>query len=247
MILIGSSAIKHYYSDFKREPKDLDYIVNTDSKLKSNNGIEYLQNPILYNKYKPFTNTVISLDDLTTLKASHLFWNINWNKHMFDLQFLLSKGNKIDTELFFILYDFWNIYHSKNKRSDLKMSKDEFFTNAINYNTMQHDDLHKILNRVPIYSLILKDGKEVELCEDKFKALSHEQKINLVSEEIMVMAYERYKDLNYKLAYTKMLKKFIIKHAPKFSLQFILENYIEIRKPKFNYIKQIENEINRIN
>jgi len=33
MILIGSSAIKHWYPDFKREPKDLDYIVGEDEIL----------------------------------------------------------------------------------------------------------------------------------------------------------------------------------------------------------------------
>jgi hypothetical protein len=246
MILIGSKAIKHYYPEFKRDPKDIDYIVNTDSKLKSGNGIEYLQNPIIYNKYKPFTNTVISKSDLTTLKASHLFWNINWDKHMFDLQFLLGNGNKIDTDLFFSLYNYWNEFHGKNKRSDLKMTKEDFFTNKINYDTMQHDDLHKILNPNPIYESILKDGKEVELCELKYNNLTHENKLNLIREEVMVMAYERYKKYGYKIAYIKMLKKFIISHAPKFTLIFILENYIELHKPKINFIKTIENgKINR--
>lgn len=241
MILIGSSAIKHYYVDFKRTPKDLDYIVNTNSKLKSIKGIEYLQNPIIYNKYKPFTNTVINLNDLTTLKASHLFWDINWDKHMFDLQFLLSKNNEINESLFWELYNYWNIYHGKNKRSDLKMNKDAFFTNKVNYNTLEHDECHKLLNKVPIYSLILKDGKEVELCENKYNHLTHEQKIDLIREEVMVMAYERYKHLGYKIAYSKMLKKFIISHAPKFTLLFILKNYIELHKTKINFIKIIEN------
>ncbi len=244
MILIGSKAIKHYFPEFKREPKDIDYIVNVDSRLKSENGIEYLQNPIIYNKYKPFTNTIISLNDLTTLKASHLFWNINWNKHMFDLQFLLSKGCGIDESLFFELYSYWSVYHGKNKRSDLKMSKEDFFNNAINYNESQHDDLHLIINPIPIYTLVLKEGKEVELCENKFNNLTHEQKLDFVREEVMVMAYERYKDLNYKIAYSIMLKKFIISLAPKFSLLFILKNYIELHKSKINFIKIIENGIN---
>jgi hypothetical protein len=245
MILIGSSAIKHLFPDFNREPKDIDYIVNIDSKLKSENGIEYLQNPIIYNKYKPFTNTVISKDDLVTLKASHLFWNINWQKHMFDLQFLLNKGCKIDSILFNNLYDYWQTFHGKNKRSDLKMTKEDFFTNKINYDTAQHDDLHLIINPTPIYSTILEDGKEVELSEEKYNQLTHEQKIELIREEVMVMAYERFKDLDYKIAYSRMLKKFIISHAPKFTMIFILENYIELHKPKFNYIKKIEDGINK--
>ncbi len=243
MILIGSKAIKHHYQDFKREPKDTDYIVHSGCTLKSF-GIEYLENQIIFDRYYyDNNNVVITPNDLATLKASHLFWNINWDKHMFDLQFLLSKGNEIDPILFKKLYDHWNVYHGKNKRSDLKMTKEDFFTNAINYDTLQHDDLHKILNPVPVYSTILKDGKEVELCELKFNKLSHEDKLNLIREEVMVMAYERYKSLGYKIAYIRMLKKFIISHAPEFTLIFILENYIELHKPKINFIKTIENGV----
>lgn len=241
MILIGSKAIKHYYPDFKREPKDIDFAIDSNEFVYKKQGIEYLENPVLIKYFKD--EPVLNLSALTTLKASHLFWNINWDKHMFDLQFLLSKGNKIDSNLFKELYDFWNVYHGKNKRSDLKMTKEDFFTNAINYYTMQHDEMHTILNPVPIYTTILKDGKEVELCELKFNKLSHEDKMNLIREEVMVMAYERHKSLNYKLAYTKMFKKFIIKHAPEFTLIFILENFLQLRKPNINFINKIENEL----
>jgi len=238
MILIGSKAIRYHYPDFKREPKDIDYVVF--ERQKHDKGIEYLFNPV----FEGYGFEIMQPNDLCTLKASHLFWNINWDKHMFDLQFLLKKGCTINPELFWKLYEFWNSYHSKNKRSDLKMTKDDFFNNAINYNVHQHDDLHKILNSVPIYTLILKDGKDVELCESKYNQLTHEQKLDLVREEVMVMAYERYKSLGYKIAYNKMLKKFIISHAPKFTLIFILENYIELTKCKTNFIKLIENGIN---
>lgn len=34
-VIIGSSSIKHYFPDFKREPKDLDYVVDTDIKNTS--------------------------------------------------------------------------------------------------------------------------------------------------------------------------------------------------------------------
>lgn len=238
MILIGSSAIKLHYPDFNRIPKDIDYAVNDKLKSKEN-GVEYLYNPILYKYYS--NETVLNATALTTLKASHLFWDINWNKHMFDLQFLLSKGNKIDETLFFELYEFWNEYHGKNKRSDLKMDKSEFFTNAINYDVLEHDKVHEILNKTPIYKLILKDGKEVELCENKYNKLTHGQKLDLVKEEVMVMAYERYKNLGYKIAYVKMIKKFIISHAPIFTLIFILNNFKELHKTNINFIKLIEN------
>ncbi len=121
------------------------------------------------------------------------------------------------------------------------MSKEDFFTNSINYETNGHDEIHKILNSIPIYTKILKDGCEVELDEEKYNMLSKNDKLDLVREEVYNMAWERYKHLDYRVAYNKMLKKFIISHAPKFSLIFILENYIELQKCQKNYFKIIEN------
>lgn len=255
-ILIGSKAIKYWFPDFPREPKDTDYILfefQNYGVIKTP-GVEYLHNKIISDLYleqhkhnsvnKPL---VLNPNDLCTLKASHLCWDINWSKHMYDLQFLLRKGCKIDWSLFWKLYNYWNEVHSKNKRSDLKMSKEDFFDNAINYNENEHDEIHKLLNPIPVYTLVLKDGAEVELDELKFHNLSYEQKLNFVREECYVMAWERYGKMNYRFAYAKMLKKFIISHAPLFSLPFILENYIELqKKPIINFIKTINNGLQTI-
>lgn len=245
MILIGSKAIKHHYPDFPRTPKDTDYAVGVSEKglYPYIKGMEFLPNPILDKLYAPHNGVeeLCSVEHLTTLKASHLMWNLNWDKHMFDLQFLLKKGNKINEPLFWELYDYWNEYHGKNKRSDLKMSKDEFFDNAVNYDTNSHDETHLILNPVPIYTKILRDGCDVELDEEKYKALSHEDKMNLFREEIMVMANERFKHLGFRHAYDRMVKKFIISHCPKFALIDILVNYIEIHKAPYNFIEKINN------
>lgn len=240
MILIGSKAIKHHYPDFKREPKDFDFA--TETEIKGTPGCEFIPIPILTKKYN---SDVLNPMALTALKASHLCWDINWDKHMFDLQFLLSKGNKIDPSLFLQLYKYWNKFHSENKRSRLNQSKKDFFTNAINYNEHEHDYLHTLLNPIPVYTLVLKDGKEVELCANKFSNLSHEQKLEFIREEVMVMAYERFKKLPYFQAYSKMLRKFIRDHAPLFSLIFILENYKELSKPKFNYYDTIKTKLQR--
>lgn len=241
MILIGSSAIKHWFPDFTREPKDKDYVV--ESGFRNSRETEYLCNPVLFSHANGAA--ILEPNDLATLKASHLCWDINWGKHMYDLQFLLSKGCKINTELFFKLYHFWNEYHGKNKRSDLKMSKEDFFTNAINYNEHEHDELHKILNPVPVYTLVLKDGAEVELDPVKFDNLTHEQKLDFIREETMVMAWERYRNQDYRIAYSRMLKKFIMSHCPLFALQFTLENYVTILRIKNNYINQINDGINQ--
>jgi hypothetical protein len=242
MVIIGSAAINHWYSDFKREPKDIDYVVKEG--FKSTRQIEYLKNPIIIKYCK---SGYLSPALLLTLKASHLCWDISWDKHMFDVQFLLQKGNRINIIIFWELYDYWNAVHGKNKRSDLQMSKEDFFTNAVNYNSLEHDVTHTYINPTPIYTKVLKEGSEVDLDENKFKALSFEDKLDFVREEVMVMAYERYKGTDYRKAYYRMLKKFIISHVPLFALVFTIENYLQLIKPKFNYIEKIDYELQRNN
>lgn len=242
-ILIGSAAIKHWFSDFTREPKDIDYI-GKKPKWTPNLGdkkVEYLKNVIFDN----YEHSIILPNDLLTLKMSHLFWDVNWDKHMYDVQFLLKKGCKLDIDLFYKLYDYWNTIHTPNTRSKLDMSASDFFDNAIKceYN---HDFLHTLLITPPTYTKVLKDGAEVEVSEEKFNNLTHSEKCDLVYEEVMVMAYERYNKMKYKHAYSTMLKKFIISHAPLWEAIFIIENYIELHNPKFDYFSKIENELYKL-
>ena len=245
MVLIGSQAIKYWYPDFPREPKDWDYAVNNREALfvSSSKSIEYHLNPHIYGVPQSPNFTVLSAEHLLTLKMSHIFWDINWSKHMFDIQFLLRKGNKLDFSLFHKLYEFWPSIHSTNKRSDLKMTADKFFDNALK--TYDHDFLHTLLNAVPTYTKVLKDGSEVEPDEEKFEALSHSDKLALVREEVYVMAFERIGDRDYREAYGWMLKKFIISHAPIWEAIWIIENYIELHKPLINYQKLLQDELSR--
>ena len=246
MILIGSTAIKTWFPDFKREPKDVDYAINKEVNFIASNDkeqkVELLVNPVLCNyMLENYPTEGIALPNvLYTLKLSHAVgWDINWEKHVYDIQFLKSKDCKIIWSLFYDLYNYWQETH-KNKRSNLQMSADEFFDNAVTY-PVKHDDLHKILNPVPTYTKILVG--EVEVSEKLFNCLTHQDKCNLVIEEVMVMALERYNNLNYKQAYNKMLKKFILNHAPLWESVFILENYMELEIPKFNFLKFFENEL----
>lgn len=235
MILIGSSAIKFHFPDFNRNPKDVDYIgIGKSDFLK---GVEYLENPCFVN----YPHSIIQPNDLYTLKASHLFWDINWEKHIYDVQFLKQKGCVLNKPLFYKLYDFWNTYHTTNKRSNLKMSSEDFFDNAVScpYN---HDYLHTLINPTPVYTKILVG--EVEVGEELFEKLSFEEKLNLVREEVYVMAYERLHGRHYKHAYGWMLKKFIMSHAPIWEAIFIIDNYSLLSLPKINYVKLIESKLN---
>lgn len=252
MILIGSTAIKHHFPDFPREPKDTDFIVK-DRGLKSDRETEYLHNPVFFDwvvgRYFEYEHElpnseylVPSPDELYTLKISHLFWDINWNKHLYDVLWLQDKGCELIMPLFNALYKYWNGYHGKNKRSKLDMSAEDFFDNAVKC-PHNHDWLHTLIKNPPTYTKVLKDGAEVDVCPGKFLLLTEEDAINLVKEEVMIMSYERKFHKDYRHSYGRMLKKFIINHAPMWEAVWIIQNYRLVSKPDFNYFKFIDSKI----
>jgi hypothetical protein len=243
MVLIGSTAIKHYFNDFKREPHDIDFIVKPNENLPiiNNTRCEFHINPILEN----YPDYVLSPNHIYTLKVSHVFWDIKWEKHMFDIVFLKSKGCELDKKMFDELYQYWEFKHGKPNRSNLNMSANDFFNNAIP-KKHNHDFLHTLINPIPVYTKILKDGAEVDVDENKFNNLSFDEKCELVREEVYVMAYERLANRDYRVAYMWMLKKFILNHAPLWEALFIIENYLNFIKPKINYKQKLDYELSKL-
>lgn len=251
-ILIGSTAIKHYFPDFKRIPNDTDYVVKDKNLFKNENNTEYLENPILF-KYDSHISGILKPDYLYTLKISHIFWKLNnnsWDKHMYDIQWLKEKDCVLILNLFEELYKYWGKIHGVNKRSNLDMRSDDFFNNALKY-PVNHDYLHELLithdyfqsQSYPTYKYILKDGAEVDVSEEKWKLLNDTQKYNLVFEEICVMALERNFHSHYRVNYKIMLDKFIRNHAPIWEALWIIENYKKCLKPAFNYIEFLNKKI----
>lgn len=234
-MIIGSSAIQFWYDDFKRTPKDVDFI-NKLSFPTHNVKVEKLENPILEEWYDYILPTFIGKNELYTLKISHLFWDLpnkSWDKHIYDVQFLKEKGCEFIPELFWKLFTYWETIHGRRKSSNLDMSAEDFFNNAITYDT-PHDDLHEILvthpyfnGNEPTYKKILKDGAEVDVCMQKFNDLSELDKFNVVFEEVAVMSMENRfpKDMYWKAKYQKMLKKFIISHCKIEEGIWIIQNH----------------------
>lgn len=240
MLIIGSTALKLWYPDFKREPKDVDFVVRNSSHYKNNKGFEFLENPVFLD-WVMIDEGYIKPHDLLTLKISHMFWDFNWDKHMWDIQFLFSKGHMYHKAMLYELIKYWEETKPKIRRSNLNMSREDFFDNAVNDDEFKHDYLHTLVAEVPAYTKLLKEGAEVELDEDKWNRLSIQEKKDVVFEETAVMAYERYKNSYYKIGYNKQLKDNIIKHFPKYIAIFAIENYIELLEPKFNFQKKIQN------
>lgn len=241
-ILIGSAALKHHYPDFTREPKDIDYIVEDSFMFPREKGIEYLENPIIVDLFRH--EEVLNPDALLTLKLSHMFWDNSWEKHLYDIHFLVLKGARYDQFILRNLIEYWEETLPKIQRSNLNSTREEFFTNAVNKDMYEHDYLHTLLNPEPMYTRLLKDGAEVELEEEKWWRMPDIDKLEVVREEVYCMSYERYNGkLHYVPAFKKQLKSCIIHHFPKYISIFALLNYPTLERPLYNYMELITNKI----
>jgi hypothetical protein len=232
--VIGSYAIKEHFPNF-REPKDLDIAVESKSFISSARNIEFLYNPII----AKIKDEIAPPEIILALKVSHLFWDINWDKHMWDVQFLLDKGITYDPKLCKKLYNFWQGMHRKRKIA-FKKTKKDFFRNMINYDKEEHDYIHTLINPKPLYLDILKG--EVQIDPDKFNKLSYENKFDLFKEEIYVMAYERYRHLSFKKAQHRMVKHYITNNAPFNGGMFVINNYKNYIRLNFDFIKHINSK-----
>ena len=239
---IGSHRLRELYPDFKREPKDLDLVIHSSLKLPpKGKGLDAGHIPPLDKIIEK--GRQLSADEMYTLKASHLFWDIKWEKHIYDIQFMQDRGAILDTPLFYELYEYWVKKHGEPRRSKLNMSAKEFFTNGLK-GGYDHDLLHTLINPNPTFNKVLKDGEEVDVSEEKFNSLSFEEKCDLVSEEIYVMAYERMAGRSELAAYRWMLKQFIMYHAPIWEAKFIIENYNVLKRPIIQYKSLLDKALN---
>lgn len=222
-IIIGSTALDYHFPRELRVPKDLDFAVISEYRGEKVEGTEFLYNPVLF---KWEDKEVITPKNMLTLKISHLFWDTNWDKHMYDVQFLLDKGYEVNYPMLEELISFWEGYLPKIRRSTLNQTKEEFFTNSVNEDVDEHDKLHQILREVPAYTKILKDGCEVEVDFEKFENLSFQEKLDVVIEEVEVMSTERYSGrLPWYRAYYRQLRDNIMKHYPRPIAMFAILNY----------------------
>lgn len=243
MILTGSRAIISHFPDFKRECKDFDYITDVIPTKKEKNT-EYHIIPILYDLYA--SNLVLPPDVIYTLKCSHISHDIKWDKHIYDIQFLKSKGCKIDKKLFYNLYSFWNTYHKEIRRPDFNMNNSEFFSDKVE-RLYHHDDLHEIIKYTdsPLFNLIKIDKSKAEIDENIFSNTDFETQLKIVREESYVIALERFlipKVISNPIsAYSRALKSLITRLSPIWLVLFIVDNYTTLSKPDIEYYKIFKN------
>lgn len=238
-MIIGSTAIKHYFSDF-RDPKDLDEIGSgISSRNHEFHWIPEYQLLIDNSLNKEFLDP----DLILTLKASHAGWDIHWQKTMADILFLKKKGLKINKKIYNQLVKAWYRVHGKKSAPLRGKTADEFFNDHVKriYN---HDDIHQAVAYYdqPLFFKILKNKDSVECCQKKFKSLSKEDQIKLAKEEIFVTALERYIIPNERfssgLAYQRSLKKFVTTMSSGWMTYFLVDNFGDLCYNKEDYVSK---------
>lgn len=241
-IVIGSTAIKHHFEDFPREPKDFDCF---SSELGEVGQDIYFHPKMLQWWWKPSMNRYAIPDELYTIKLSHAFWELpngSWNKHMADLMFLKHKGCQVIEGLYKLLYEIWTEKHGA-KKMNLNQDASDFFDDAVK-RKYDHDSVHYSVAYEPgkpLYELVMKDGESVQTDMKKVWALPFEDQVRLFREEVYATALERIViPRNYMvspgLAYHWALRRTITSLTKGKSARFIAENYDLFHRPDHDYV-----------
>lgn len=234
-LIIGSTAIRHWFPDFPREPHDVDVWAPeypTSIGVRMDRAVDRFWDdrlaPIVDGRTKYATP-----DQLYTMKVSHAAWehqNGSWRKHMFDIVWLKTQGAVLDRDMYNILYPIWEDLYGK-KRVNLNQESGMFFKDAV-VRIYDHDSIHDTVAHYsrPMWMEVLKDGQDVAMDMEKVWALPRPEQVKLFREEIYATALERWlipRDYRFSpsVAYLWALRKTITSLTKGDSARFMIENY----------------------
>ena len=255
-VLIGSTALQKYI-DLKRTPTDVDYF--SDSPI---DGAECFYHKDLE---KWDWGSVATLDELYTIKVSHIFWShdyTKWNKHAGDIMLMKQNGAEFIRELYDILYPIW-VEHYGAKKANLNKQPDEFFASTIT-RIYEHDSIHAAVayGDTPLFNKILRDDSPVAVSEEKFNALDYDIQLQLVREELYATACERMiipasgmtvpEARKHNLvkhpvqAYRIMLHKMVTSLSKGWFPLFIVLHLDDLRSPDVDYVQRLSDNADRL-
>ncbi len=189
-IIVGSTAASVNIEDWYRGSNDLD--VWSDEAIPEAKGLDSVVMPIeILEAFE--SNGYASINDLYTIKVSHLPWPIFFWKHANDALFLKSKGAILNKPLYELLKEHWKTEHGNKEHLSLYRSKEMFFDDAVP-KLYDHDYLHELVAfpDEPVYTTVLKEGHTVFTDKDKWSALSFDNKVRMMKEEMNVIMCERW-------------------------------------------------------
>lgn len=247
-VIIGSTAIKHQLEKngidipprFAKRSLDLDLLAKSENQkdvLSEFPHADIVCGDKIMDDYH-FNNEYASLDEIYTLKMSHIFWDNGgkpgqWFTHMNDIVALRKMDCEIIDPLYTSAKKEWTKRFGKPGAS-LNVNKEEFFSTGVD-RYVDHDSLHETIAfyDYPIFYDFLKEGEEVLTDKTKFFNMSFEKQLRAVQEEAMVLALERdiipLKEKPNKFyvhnSYIKNLKKLVTQYSSGWFPKFISENW----------------------
>lgn len=241
-IYIGSEVLKKHFnkSEIFRDHKnksDVDFLVEDKTNFTNTRYTEYYEIPPLWKRMKK-NQKYLTLNQLYTLKVSHSYWNIHWQKTMQDIVFLKDKGCVLDEDLHSELYLHWEKIHNKKNVNLNTLTKDFFNKDHVN-REYSHDSLHEIVKYYdePLYKKLLIDNDKPLISKKKYFEMPFIDQIRNVKEEAMTIGLERFYLTNetrsFKVAYMRALKILITSATKGWFPKFIVLNYKEISKLDF--------------
>jgi hypothetical protein len=246
-LIIGSTAMYRLFPNEVREPKDLDLFARPytwegaakDQWWVDNNKVNDVFWHPAFEDTRLDRNGFATLNELYTIKVSHAYWelkNNSWDKHLFDILMLRSKGAKLIPELHKLLYPIWVEKHG-TKKMTLAKSSGMFFADAVT-RIYDHDSIHRSVARRDhaLYEEFLAPGETVNMDMVKVWASEHSKIVEMFREEIAATALERWLiPTDYKfspgLAWKLGLKKTITSLTKGRSALFLVENFKEFMLP----------------
>lgn len=188
-MIIGSTAARHWFPDW-REPKDLDVLTLEDMKVPGADAKSHRLVPLLIERStnKTYADPTI----LYTLKVSHAYWDIHWDKTMYDIWQFQKRGCLLDDELHDRLVEMWTEVHGA-KKVNMRQGVDTFWEDAVK-RTHDHERLHEkvAFHGRPLHERVRKDPASVWVDQHLFNELPLHLKEDLVLEELLVTAIERF-------------------------------------------------------
>lgn len=252
-MIVGSTAAKYWSADFRKDKKsDLD--IWTSEKPKSTcKGIDLVVMPKdIMDSFEGASKSVglATLNDLATIKLSHLPYDIFWFKHKSDFLVLTQKyGAIINEKLLEKLSVYWKEKFGNKSYLSLYKTKDKFFDDYVQ-KKYDHDWLHEqvALYDEPLYKKCLKDGEQVAIDKLKFEALTFEEQLQMFREEVSVIALERWVipsnfKIAYQEAYSKSLHKTVTALTKGWASEFMCRNIDKLNRHNYNMIFNVVNSL----
>lgn len=252
-IIVGSTAAMRAIPGFKRNRKyDLDLWTNVNAAYAVADDVSVKPLEILECfETESKESGWATLNDLTTIKLSHLPYDIMWNKHLNDYLVFKKHGGRINQRLYSLLKTYWKDFHDNKPFLSLYKTKDQFFDDFVT-KPHDHDYLHELVAYpyVPMYTTCLKDGQEVMIDKGKFDSLAFEHKVKMFREEMAVIACERWilnpkakQKIPFVHAWSKSVHKTTTALTKGWASEFICENIEHFLKPNRKEVEHLFNKL----